>query len=266
MDVGFMQFCPVFAHPYVNLSLIKEMLKGAKSPDILVLPELALTGYTFNSYKEAYPYSEEVGGVLTEGMVNIAGEYNTTMAVCFLEREGKNIYNSSILLSGKGVIGVYRKVHLFYKEKEIFKEGDKGFHIFEVNGVKIGLLVCFDWIFPEVMRTLALKGANLILHSTNLVLNYYQEAARTRAIENRVFIVLANRTGIEVRGGMRNEFTGRSEVVNPKGEVILKVGRQEEGLFLVSINPQEAMDKKVTELNDIFRDRREDQYEGWNSR
>ncbi len=266
MDVGFLQFSPVFADPDSNLARIKEIIRMSKPPHIVVLPELALTGYTFKSYEEAYPYSEEIGGVLIKNLIDIAGEFNTTMAVGFLEREWKNIYNSSVLLSGEGVIGVYRKVHLFYKEKEVFKEGDKGFPIFEVDGLRVGLLVCFDWIFPEAMRTLALKGALLILHSTNLILPYYQEAARTRAIENKVFIVLANRTGVEEREGMRNEFTGGSEVINPKGEVVLKVGRKEEGLFSISIDPEEARDKKVTEFNDLFQDRREDKYEGWNNR
>lgn len=266
MDVGFLQFCPVFGDPQSNLKLIKKMLHQVKPPDILVLPELTLTGYIFKDYKEAYSYSEEVGGLLTENLINMANQYNTTMAVGFLERQGKNIYNSSALLSGEGVIGVYRKVHLFYKEKEIFKAGDKGFPLFTVDGVKVGLLVCFDWIYPEAMRTLALKGADLILHSANLILPFYQDAARTRAIENRVFIVLANRTGVEEREGMRFEFTGGSEVVNPKGEVILKVGREEEGIFSVSINPEESRDKKVTEFNDIFQDRREDLYEGWYNR
>jgi predicted amidohydrolase len=266
MKVGFMQFSPVFADPDRNVELIREMLGRTEPLDILVLPELALTGYTFKDYKEAYAYSEEIGGPLTSELISIASEYNVTMALGFLEREKKKLYNSSVLLSGEGVRGLYRKVHLFYREKEIFLEGNKGFPVFEINGIKIGLLVCFDWIFPEAMRTLALKGALIILHSTNLILPYYQDAARTRAIENRVFIVLANRTGVEEREGMRNNFTGGSEVIAPSGEIVLKVSKNQEGIFSVSINPGDARDKKVTELNDIFKDRREKFYEGWNNR
>ncbi|MCK4226403.1 hypothetical protein KAX29_05895, partial [candidate division WOR-3 bacterium] len=149
MKVGFMQFSPVFADPDRNVELIREMLGRTEPLDILVLPELALTGYTFKDYKEAYAYSEEIGGLLTRELISIASEYNVTMALGFLEREKKKLYNSSVLLSGEGIRGLYRKVHLFYREKEIFEEGNKGFPVFEINGIKIGLLVCFDWIFPE---------------------------------------------------------------------------------------------------------------------
>jgi predicted amidohydrolase len=266
MEVGFMQFCPIFGEIESNLRLIKNMLKNSNTPEILVLPELALTGYSFKDYKEAYSFSEEVGGDITKNLVNLADEHKTTIALGFLERDGKNLYNSSLLLGAEGVIGVYRKIHLFYREKEIFMVGDMGFPVFTINGVKVGLLVCFDWIYPEAMRTLALKGADLILHSANLILPYYQDAARTRAIENRVFIVLANRTGVEKRQGNELEFTGCSEVVNPRGEVILKVGRNEEGIFIININPEESRDKNVTEFNNIFKDRKEEYYEGWHNR
>jgi predicted amidohydrolase len=263
MNVGFLQFSPVFGELKQNLNFIRESLKKPHSLDILVLPELALTGYTFEDSEEAYSLSEEIGGTLSKELVDIAGENNITMAVGFLEREGKHLYNSSILVNGKGVIGVYRKVHLFRDEKAIFKAGNTGFPVFSVGDVKVGLLVCFDWIFPEATRTLALKGADILLHSANLVLPYYQKAAITRAIENRIFIILANRTGIEDRFGVKNVFTGESEVVNPGGQIILKAGKDEEGLFSVDIDPNDARDKNVTELNNIFEDRKPELYENW---
>jgi predicted amidohydrolase len=263
MKVGFFQFAPIFGNPEKNLKVIRESVTKADSPDILVLPELALTGYTFEDSEEAYSLSEEVGGKLTGELISIAGENRLTMAVGFLEREGKHLYNSSILICGEGVVGVYRKVHLFREEKAIFKSGNMGFPVFPVGNINIGLLVCFDWIFPEAMRTLALKGADIILHSANLVLTYYQKVAITRAIENRVFIVLANRTGIEERFGSKNEFTGESEIVDPKGRIMLKAGKDEEGIFSIDINPEEARDKKITDLNDIFEDRKPEFYENW---
>jgi predicted amidohydrolase len=261
MKVGFVQFSPVFGNPERNLQLIRENISKADSADLLVLPELALTGYTFEDSEEAYSLSEEVGDELTSELVRIAGENSVTMAVGFLEREGKHLYNSSILVGVEGIIGVYRKIHLFREEKSIFKGGNTGFPVFKINDVKVGLLVCFDWIFPEAMRTLALKGADIILHSANLVLPYYQKAAVTRAIENRVFIVLANRTGIEERFGIKNEFTGRSEVVDPGGNIVLQAGEKDEGIFTADINPEIARNKKVTELNDIFEDRKPEFYE-----
>jgi len=263
MNVGFLQFSPVFGNPEQNLTFIRENLKNIPYTDILVLPELALTGYTFEDSEEAYCLSEEIGGTFSKELANIAGENNITMAVGFLEREGKHLYNSSILVDGKGVIGVYRKVHLFRDEKAIFKSGNKGFPVFAVGDVKVGMLVCFDWIFPEAARTLALKGADIILHSANLIFPYYQRAAVTRAIENRIFIILANRTGMEDRFGVKNVFTGESEIVNPEGNVILKAGKNDEGVFSVDIDPRDARDKNVTELNNIFEDRKPEFYENW---
>lgn len=236
------------------------MMSRESLPDILTIPELALTGYTFKSKEEAFTLGEEVGGSLTEKLIELAGKFNVFINIGFLEREGKNLYNSSLLLSGEEVIGVYRKVHLFFREKEIFEPGNRGFSVYEINGVRTGLLICFDWVFPEAMRSLALQGAEVVLHPSNLVLPYYQDAAVTRAVENRVFVILANRNGVENRGSMKNEFTGGSEVVAPDGEIILKVGKDEEGIYSVGIDPEKARNKRITEFNNIFKDRREDQY------
>ena len=263
MKTGFFQFSPVFGKPQKNLTIIEESIDNSNDIELLVLPELALTGYTFEDSEEAYSLSEEIGDKLTEELINIARKKDIKMAVGFLEREGKHLYNSSILLGKDGVIGVYRKVHLFREEKAIFKSGNNGFPIFDIGAAKVGLLVCFDWIFPEAARTLALKGADIILHSANLVMPFYQKAAVTRAIENKLFIILANRTGIEERFGTKNEFTGKSEIVNPEGKVILEAGKDDEGIFAIDINPEEARNKNVTELNNIFEDRKPELYENW---
>jgi len=176
------------------------------------------------------------------------------------ERVGERLYNSSCLLSPEGEIKIYRKAHLFNKEKSFFTPGDTGFPVFDVtigsNQVKVGLLVCFDWIFPEPWRILALKGAQIIAHSTNLVLPYCQDAMITRAIENRVFIITTNRTGEE--RGLR--FTGRSQAVKPTGKILIRVGEESQGVWTVECDPLEAQNKMVTERNDIFQDRRKDLY------
>ena len=263
MKIGFFQFPPVFGNPQKNLDIIKENINHTSNVELLVLPELALTGYTFKDLDEAYSLSEEIGGELTVELINMAREKDIKMAVGFLEREGKDLYNSSVLLGGDGVIGVYRKVHLFREEKNIFKTGNYGFPVFDIGKVKVGLLICFDWIFPEAARTLALKGADMILHSANLVLPFYQKAAVTRAVENKIFIILANRTGVEERFGIKNEFTGGSEIVDPEGRIILEAGKEDEGIFTIEIDPEKARNKNITELNNIFQDRKPELYENW---
>src|SRR5207244_10901716 len=93
-----------------------------------------------------------------------------------------------------------------------------------VGPARVGLLICFDWRFPEVARALALMGADLLAHPSNLVFSNAQEAMRTRSLENRVFTVTANRTGTEARRGGTVRFTGRSQIVDPDGRVAARAG------------------------------------------
>ncbi len=159
-------------------------------------------------------------------------------------------------------MGKYRKLHLFDEEKLFFSPGNLELPVFKIGSVTVGLLVCFDWIFPEAARTLALKGAEIICQPANLVLPYCQGAMVTRAIENRVFTVTANRVGSEARGGKPLlHFTGKSQVVSPKGEKLLTFSEKEEHLRVVEIEPTEARDKWVTPRNHIFEERRPDSYE-----
>jgi len=258
LRIGFYQFSPAFGDIEKNLEMLRGRLNG-ELPHILVLPELAFTGYNFINREEAVKYAEEIPGPLFEEIRNLSKEKQVAISTGFLERVGDNIYNSSVFVSPEGDYYVYRKVHLFYKEKEIFSPGD-GFFVFEYRGVKIGMLICFDWIFPEAMRTLTLMGAEVILHHANLVLPFCQDAMITRSIENRVFIVTANRTGVEDRGGERYVFTGRSQVVAPGGKLLLRVGDEVTGVFSVDIDPYIAGDKSINRFNHLIRDRRQDIY------
>ena len=128
-------------------------------------------------------------------------------------------------------------------------------------GVRLGMMICFDWIFPEVARTLALKGADILCHPTNLVLPFCQDAMVTRCIENRVFALTANRVGTERRAGQEFTFTGRSQVVTPRGEILTRADVDGEGVFVVDIDPMLARNKAVTDVNDVLGDRRPELYE-----
>ncbi|PIP13739.1 MAG: hypothetical protein COX49_01385 [bacterium (Candidatus Stahlbacteria) CG23_combo_of_CG06-09_8_20_14_all_40_9] len=259
MRVGFLQYSPVFGDKKGNLERVGEMLSREKDA-LIVLPELCFTGYVFEDKKELDTLAEEAIGPTVECLTPIAKDNNLFLVFGMAERVGERLYNSSCLLSPKGEIKMYRKAHLFNMEKTLFAPGDTGFPVFdiEINGVqaKVGLLICFDWIFPEPWRILALKGAQIIAHSTNLVLPYCQDAMITRAIENRIFIITANRTGEE--RGLR--FTGRSQAVKPTGKILIRVGEESQGVWTVECDPLEAQNKMVTEKNDVLGDRREDLY------
>ena len=261
MKVGFLQFAPKLFHEKHNLEKINIMLKGCKA-DVIVLPELATSGYLFANKEEMKPLSAPAkSGRIADFFRNIAAKENFAIVVGFLEKENDNFYNSQMLVFPNGRIEIYRKIHLFLDEKRLYKVGDTGFNVFESRGAKLGLMVCFDWIFPESARTLALRGADIICHSANLVLPFCQKAMITRSIENRVFTITANRIGTEKNETQEFTFTGMSQITSPKGDILAQATEDEEVLKIVEINPAEARDKFVTEKNHLFKDRRREFYE-----
>jgi predicted amidohydrolase len=127
-------------------------------------------------------------------------------------------------------------------------------------------MICFDWLFPESARCLALDGADILLHPSNLVLPYCQDAMRTRCLENRVFAVTANRCGAEEGRGEQLRFTGSSQVTGPRGEVLSRAPEHREHLEVLEIDLAQARDKRVTPRNDLFASRQPDTYDGLRDR
>jgi len=257
MRVGFFQFAPVFGEVKKNLEHAVERVSGLEA-DLMVLPELFTSGYQFISKREVIELAEEIpGGPATGRLIELARDRKMIIVAGLPERKGKRCYNSSVLIGPKGSIAVYRKTHLFYEEKLWFSPGDTGFRVHRVNGVAIGMMVCFDWFFPESVRSLALAGAEIVCHPSNLVLPYCPDGMALRCLENRVFAVTANRIGAEKRGGKPSlTYIGQSEVVNPKGVILYRAKPDEEDVGMVEINPKEARNKRINSYNDLFRDRK----------
>jgi predicted amidohydrolase len=257
MRVGFFQFSPVFGAVKKNLEYVVERLSTTEA-DLMVLPELFTSGYQFISKREVIELAEEIpGGPATARLIELARDRNMIIVAGLPERKSKKCYNSSVLIGPKGLIAVYRKTHLFYEEKLWFSPGDTGFRVHRVNGVGIGMMVCFDWFFPESVRSLALAGAEIVCHPSNLVLPYCPDAMVIRCLENRVFAVTANRVGTEKRGRKPPlTYIGQSEVVNPKGVILYRAKPDEEDIGMVEINPKEARNKRINSYNDLFRDRK----------
>lgn len=270
MRVGFLQFEPRFGEVAGNLERVEALLSGAAGADLVVLPELALTGYNFIDRDEVARLAEPVpGGPSSHRLAALAARLNAHLVIGLAERAedpsggAPAFYNSAALYGPSGWLGTYRKIHLFDREKLVFSPGDFGFPVFELDlpgRPRIGIMVCFDWRFPESARGLALAGADLLAHPSNLVMPFCQQAMITRCLENRVYAVTCNRTGTEDRGGHRLGFTGMSQVVDPDGEVITRVGPDEEALVIVSIDVEAARHKAVNERNDLFGDRRPEHY------
>ena len=259
MKAGFVQTHPEFGRIRENVEAAVNEIEYLDS-SLVVLPELFSTGYQFRTKEEAFKLSEPVDGGYAAGrLVETARKKKIHIVAGFAERAGKRVYNSSMLVGPRGVVGVYRKAHLFWDEKKIFSKGDTAFKVYNAAGTKVGMMICFDWIFPEVARTLALKGAEIICQPSNLVLPYCPQAMITRSLENRVFSITANRVGNEERvRGKRLHFIGASQIVAPNGSVLYRAAGDGVKAASMEINPGEARNKNITPVNNIFKDRRKD--------
>lgn len=257
MRAGFLQFKPEFGKTDRNLGRVLAILGRARA-DLIVLPELFSTGYQFTSRRETAELSEEIpSGPTTRRLSELARDRGMWLVAGLAERSGKALYNSAILAGPKGYAGTYRKVHLFDEEKKWFQPGNLGFKVFKTGSIRLGIMICFDWFFPEAARSLALAGADLIAHPANLVLPYCPDAMVTRCLENHVFAVTANRIGSEMRGGRKRlTYIGQSEVVDPKGRILYRAPGHKEILKIMEIHPKEARQKKLNRYNDLLRDRR----------
>lgn len=254
-----MQTSPVFGEVKSNVD--KAVAKIEKlDASLIVLPELFSTGYQFRSKKELLELAEEVpSGYATRTLVGAAKAKGAYIVAGLAERAGNKAYNSAVLVGPKGLIATYRKAHLFWDEKKIFTKGDTPFKVYKAGKVRVGMMICFDWLFPEAARTLALQGAEVICHPSNLVLPYCPQAMITRSLENRVFTITANRVGTEERvSGKPLKFIGTSQVTSPDGDVLVRAGSKRIDAAVVEIDPSRARKKLITPLNDIFRDRRKD--------
>ncbi len=260
MRVGFYQFRPIFGQVARNRRKVIEKLSRAEA-DLVVLPELPFTGYYFTDKEEALSLAEPLSNSPTLWeLAEVCARKNLHVVTGFAERVEDRVYNSALLIGPQGLIHTYRKIHLFDREKLIFTPGDTPLAVQEIEGVRIGMMVCFDWAFPEVARTLALLGAQIICHPSNLVLSYCQQAMLTRCLENQVFAITANRFGEEKRPHGTIKFTGKSQVVAPRGKLIFRAASRREVLYITEIDPTEADNKQLTVRNHLFGDRRPEFY------
>jgi predicted amidohydrolase len=260
MRVGFYQFRPRFGDVEGNTRRIVDALAGVDA-DVVVLPELALTGYYFRDRAELRDLAAdpERSDSIAE-LRRLCRRRGLYVVLGCAERDGKRIFNSSLLLGPRGPLRRYRKLHLFNLERRWFDPGDLPLAVHRVRGVRVGMMVCFDWVFPEVARTLALEGAELICHPSNLVLDHCQRVMRSRCLENGVFAVTANRFGADRRPHGSVRFTGRSQVVDPLGRVLVAAPAARERVEVVKIDPSLARGKRITPRNHLLRDRRPEFY------
>ncbi|HEV3231758.1 MAG TPA: nitrilase-related carbon-nitrogen hydrolase [Candidatus Dormibacteraeota bacterium] len=265
---------------------------------LLLLPEMATAGYAFASPEELRPYAEpatatELGRGLT-GWAELGRRHGLLIAGGFPELAGPStsadpaagggasalaaadgpahgsLYNSAAIVGAGGLVGLYRKVHLFFNEKDLFRPGDLGFPVFDLPFGRVGLQVCYDVFFPEAARSLALGGADLVLTPGNFVRNFRRRihdergmiqagvAAMGIAAQNQVYVAVADRIGDERDLG----FIGGSVIVGWDGWPLAGPASEAgEELLVAEVDLAEAARKKQRNpRNHAFADRREDQY------
>lgn len=262
MKIAVVQFCPILFETEKNVEKIIDFINKIEA-EIILFPELATSGYFFISRDELSKVAISSNSEILSNFQNISTDQNKIVCFGFPEKQKDKYYNSAILLfPDKNKSKIYRKTHLFYKESLIFEPGDTGFWVVEepIFNIRIGVMICYDWRFPEASRTLALKGADLILCPSNLVTEVWHKVMPIRAFENKVYLAVANRTGLEERNNEKLLFKGESAIYSYNGETLTKADAETEVVLYTTIYPEKTRNKSFNEYNDIFQDRRPNLY------
>ncbi|MFX1470719.1 MAG: nitrilase-related carbon-nitrogen hydrolase, partial [Promethearchaeota archaeon] len=142
MKIGYIQTSPIFGEKEKNFEQINKLIDDLKA-DLLVLPELFATGYTFVSKKETESLAEDLEGQTAQFLIKLSKKTKATIVGGFIEKDEDNLYNSAMIVFDSKILGVYRKLHLYYKEKLWFSPGNKQLEIYNVNNINIGIMICF---------------------------------------------------------------------------------------------------------------------------
>lgn len=273
--VAVVQFDPQVGiqHSQANLEHSLELAREAaiNGANLIVLPELANTGYLFGTRQEAFVHAELIPeGPSMQAWLDFARKHQVYLAAGLAERDGVQLFDSAVLVGPGGFIGKYRKAHLWNREKLWFTPGNLGFPVFDTPIGRIGLLICWDIWFPEVPRLLSLQGADIICSLNNWIWTpppLFDDSGKcmasyltmTAAHANNVFIAAANRIGEE----QGERYLGCSLITGTNGWPIGKVASADEQTILYAdIDLTSARSAPIwNSLNDLHRDRRVDVYE-----
>jgi predicted amidohydrolase len=230
-----------------NLSRMIEKMRQSRAggATLTIFPECALTGYCFSSIEDARPYAETIPGPSVDRMQQVCRELGGYVVYGLLESDGTRIFNALAMVGPEGLIASYRKTHLPYLGVDMFTDyGDRPFAVHEVDGVRIGLCICYDGGFPETARCLTLLGADLILLPTNWPPGADGAAEFTinaRAMENTVYYAAVNRIGTE----RDVPFIGRSRICDPLGKTVAVADHTDEAILYADIDVARARQKHL---------------------
>ena len=268
-----------------NIKKAEQLVRQAakQGAQIILLPELFEREYFCQERRyEYYEYAKAVEDndavrVFTE----IARELSVVIPVSFYEKDGNVLYNSVAIIDADGTnLGVYRKTHIpddhFYQEKFYFTPGNTGFKVWETKYGCIGVGICWDQWFPEVARSMAVEGAELIFYPTaigsepileNDSMPHWRRTMQGHAGANLVPVIAANRIGLEEvepceeNGNQKSSlrFYGSSFICDETGEILADASRDKEEILIYSFDLDQVRTNRLSW--GIFRDRRPEMYE-----
>ncbi len=237
LSVALAQLSPRLRETGANTEILRGVVAGNPDADLVVFPELFLGGYTVDGVDGLAIAAD---GPELEGILGVAREHSTALIFGVAERVGGGVANSAFCVDENGeVAAVYRKVQLYGEEKRAFVAGDE-LLVVDLGGVQAGVMICFDVEFPEVARSLARAGAELLVTiSANMEPfgNDHAVFASARALENGLPHIYVNQVGA---GDRDLVFTGESAVVSADGEVIARASSSEESVLRAELPPMKS--------------------------
>jgi len=244
MRVAVAQLDPKLGERERNLEACLQRVQeaAAAGAQLVVLPECAVPGYMFEGLDEGFKYAEDVPGPTTEALAEACERLDTYVVCGLLQRDGDQLRNAAVLVGPDGLIGTYWKTHLPFLGVDRFVVPGDELSVYETPLGRIGVEICYDLRFPEVTRTLALKGADFVAHPTNFPMAAKVQTELitvARAAENRIYLLTANRVGKERWG----EFCGWSQIVDPYGKRLAEADETEETLLVAEVDVEKARDK-----------------------
>ncbi|MBU1316959.1 MAG: carbon-nitrogen hydrolase family protein [Alphaproteobacteria bacterium] len=239
MKIAGFQMRTVVGDVEANLAKIDAAAEKAASQGVrlLIAPELALTGYGAG---ERFPaLASPADGPQTEQLSQIARRHGLTIVAGFAEKDGEAVYNSAFLTDGKGQTATYRKSHLYGPyERQWFRPEAPSSILATVDGIRLGMLICYDVEFPENVRRLAQAGADLVVVPTALPSGWSgafiaEHMIRVRAFENQVFVAYINHCGTDESFA----YAGMSRIAAPDGGLLAEAPAESEALIVAEIDP-----------------------------
>lgn len=262
------QYAPRVGEPDANRARGGRAIRDAAraGAHVIVLPELASSGYVFRDREEAARLAEPLDGPTVGEWGGLAARLGVVVVAGLCERGADGaLFNSAVVLDDSGLRAAYRKAHLWDAEKLVFAAGDAPPPVVTAAGARLGVLICYDLEFPEWVRVPALAGAQLLCVPANWPRfprpggQRPMEVVRTQAAAsvNRMFVAVCDRVGAE-RGV---DWVGGSVIVDADGWPLAgPTPGDAESLLRADCRLAEAEDKAVSDRNDVFADRRTDLY------